>query len=221
MLISLMPSQLQFSYEADFSPPMVEIFERLKGVEFVRKLSEAFTLKLAEITINHQNLARGHLFFSKWFPDTGSSFSISVGGDGISINYFKPPSLDSAWEPVDKLLGTLSESFGFRCEKQGLKFQGHSAPLEIKPDELISRFNTYTNERLTSKGVTFTFKGPQDNSQVFVSISNSLFVPNGIYLFFDITYFQEDGLTKDAYNSCTTYLIKDILARLELEADLQ
>src|SRR5271157_4064880 len=158
MPISLIPNQLQFFYEADFFPPIVEVLGSPKGGEFIRGLSQAFNIKLAEMTINPQSLARGHLFFSKWFPDAGS-FSVSVGGDGISITYFKPPRREIAWEPVDKVLGALSEAVGFRCEKQSLKFQGHSAPLGIKPDELISKFNVYKNESLTSKGVTFTFKG--------------------------------------------------------------
>jgi hypothetical protein len=217
MPISITPSQLQFAYEADFVPPIVEAFSPPKWVESLSRLSETFSLKLAEITINPQSLARGHLFFSKWFQEAGSSFSVSIGGDGVSITYFKPPSRENAWEPVDKVLGTLSEAVELRCEKQSLKFQGHSALLGIEPNEFISKFNVYENEFLTSKGATFTFKGPQDNSQTFVMVSKSLFVPNGIYLVFDTTYFQESHLTKAGYDLCTDYLVRDILPRLGLE----
>jgi hypothetical protein len=216
MPISLIPHQLQFSYEADFVPPIVDLFGPPNGANFVRKLSQVFSIRLADMTVNQQNLARGHLFFSKWFENTGS-FSVSFGGDGVSVNYVKPPSRESAWEPVDKALETLSESTEVRCEKQNIKFQGHSAPLGIKPNELISKFNIYESELLTSKGVSFTFKGPQNNSQTFVVISNSLFVPDGVFLVFDTTYFQEKLLTKQDYAICTTYLRKEILARLELD----
>lgn len=200
MPISLIPNLGQFSYEADFSPPIVEVLGSPKQVEFIRKLAQAFNIKLAQITVTPQNLGRGYLFFSLWPQDPGSSFSVSIGGDGVSVTYFKPPSRESAWEPVDKLLGALSDSVPVRCEKQSLKFHGHSAPLEIKPDELISKFNVYENEMLISKGVNFTFKGPQENSQTFVVISNSLFIQGGIYLLFDITYSNENHLTRKSYD---------------------
>ena len=216
MPISLIPNQLQFLYEADFSPPMLEVVGSPQQVGFIRRLCQAFDIKLAEMTIHPQNLGRGHIFFSRWPKDAGS-FSVSIGADGVSINYFNPPSRESAWEPVEKLIEVMSESAEVICEKQSLKFQGHSAPLEIKPDEVISKFNVYENESLTSKGVTFTFKGPQDNSQTFVVISNSLLVPNGIYLLLETTYLQEIFLSKDNYDLCAAYLQADILTRLELE----
>ncbi len=214
-MVSLKPRQVQFSYEVDFSPPAFELIAAGKQVEFVKKISESFNLKAADFVFAPQNIARGTLFFKRWVPE-GGTFDVSFGADGGFINFFSPADLESAWKPVEKLIKVVTDSSETKCERQVLKFQSHCETLGVRAEECTSIYNVFQNELLTSKGATFNFKGPHIKGQTFFLIANSLLVPDGVFLLSEITYFQEDLLTRVLYDDAIKYLMEEILPLLGL-----
>jgi hypothetical protein len=215
MPISITLKQVQFSYEADFFPPVLEVVSP-RQVEILREITQAFNIKLGEISISPQNLGRGHVIFRRWFPD-GSSFDVSLGADGLSFNHFNFQTKESGWEPLHKLIEIIRQAAEIKCEKQSLKFQGHCATIGVSVDEIIAKYNVLKSEILIAKGATFTFNGPQHDSQTFFVLAPSLVESGGIFLLAETTYFQEGFLTKNSYDSCIEYLRDKVLPLLEIE----
>lgn len=219
MAFSLSVEQYQFSYEADFSPPVFDLAVPEKRAGFLKIFSSAFNLKAADIVFNPHNLSRGEVFVRKWVAEVGT-FDISIGYDGCSLNVWAPVNPRVWWAPVNKLLTALSDSAEIRCEKQVLKFQAHGKLPGIKTDEYIAKFNVFESEVVSSKGATFAFRGPQPNSQIFFVLAKSLVVPEGIFLLSEVSYVQEAFLTPDLYESCANYLQNTILSLLGLELNV-
>lgn len=70
--------RLQFSYEADFLPPVLEIVAAGHQIPFLKMLLRELGLKIGDITLSQQNVSRNLYSFLKWFPN-GGSCNVSIG----------------------------------------------------------------------------------------------------------------------------------------------
>jgi hypothetical protein len=205
--------QLQFSYEADFLPPVLEIASAGQQLPFLKMLLKEFALRLGDITLNPNNLGRGLIAFRKWFPN-GGSFDVTLGTDGLSFNYYSPPSLNEAWEPVLNLINSIKQSADLSCERQVLKFVGHCAPGAVKASEFIGGYNIFESDMLSSKGLSYMFAGPQENAQTFLVMNQSVLIPDGLFLMTETTY---GPFTDEVFEPIINYLKGTVFPALGLE----
>jgi hypothetical protein len=187
IMASFTLDRLQFSYEADFLPSVLEIASAGQQLPFLKTLLKEFAIKLGDLLLNPQSLSRNLLAFRKWLPN-GGSFDFTLGTDGLNFNYYNPVSLADVWEPVVMINNAIRESAELSCEKQVLKFIGHCAPVDVKGGEFIANYNTFKSDMLFSKGLSFVFAGPPENAQTILVMNESVPIPGGLFLMSETTY---------------------------------
>ncbi len=210
--------QIQFSYEADFFPPILEIASSANQVSFMKRLLTDFALKLGDVVLSPQNLSRNLVSFRRWAPNNGW-YDVTLGTDGFSLNYLNPVSLESAWEPALKTMKTIGESTKFTFERQVLKFQGHCSHETVNASEFIAKYNTFATspELLTAKGLTFMFSGPTANAQTFLVLNESALIADGLYVFSEITFLEPSDRLLNVFGNSVDFLRDVVFRALELE----
>jgi hypothetical protein len=213
IMTSFTLDRLQFSYEADFLPPVLEIVSASQQLPFMKTLLKEFGLKLGDILLNPQSLSRNMIAFRKWLP-SGGSFDVTLGTDGLSFNYYSPASIEDAWEPVLNIINAIKQSADLNCEKQVLKFLGHCAPGDVKAKEFIAGYNIFEADMLLSKGLTYTFAGPPENAQTFLVMNESAIIPDGLFVMSETTY---GPFTEDVFEPAINYLTRTVFPAFGLE----
>jgi hypothetical protein len=212
-MTSFILDRLQFSYEVDFLPPILEIASPGLQLPFVKMLLKEFGLKFGDLTLAPQNISRNLVAFRRWLQN-GGSYDVTLGTDGLTFNYYSPASLKEAWEPVLNVTNAIRQSTDFNCERQVLKFIGHCAPNDVKAREFIATYNTFEADMLSYKGLSFTFAGPPDNAQTFLVINESVLIPDGLFLLAEITY---GPFAVEVFDSAIDYLKGVVFPALGLE----
>lgn len=205
--------RLQFSYEAYFLPSVLEIAAVGQQLPFLKTLLRDFGIKLGDLLLNPQSLARNLIAFRKWLPN-GGSFDFTLGTDGLGFNYYNPAGLADAWQPVAIIINAVKQSADLICEKQVLKFIGHCAPAEVKASDLIAEYNVFESDVLSSKGLSYIFAGPPENAQTVLIMSESILIPDGLFLMSETTY---GPFTEEVFELTIDYLRGTLLPLFGLE----
>lgn len=216
-------NQVQFAYEADFYPPLLDMVGSGKNTVFLQRLLKNFGLRFGEIALNTQSLSRNAFSFRKMTAD-GGTIGVSLGADGFAVNCYNPSGLNSLTETSDNLVDAIREGFENRLEKQTIKFQLHcaNATETVNASQFIGRYNTFSTNtgRLVSKGMTLTFKGPGDDAQTFLVMNDSSLVKEGLYIFSETTFVGSPAAGSEILIQSVDYLMKDIFPDLGLRIDI-
>lgn len=205
--------RLQFSYEADFLPSVLEIAAAGQQLPFLKTLLKDFAIKLGDLLLNPQSLGRNLIAFRKWLPN-GGSFDFTLGTDGLGLNYYNPASLTDAWRPVAVIMNAVKQNADLNCERQVLKFIGHCAPGEVNASEFIAGYNVFESDMLSSKGLSYIFAGPPENAQTLLIVNESVLIPGGLFLMSETTY---GPFTEEVFEPTIDYIRETMLPALGLE----
>lgn len=209
--------KLDIKYEAEFSPPIVELASAEAQPRFIRGLLEKFELKFGDLIVNPQSLSHNMVSFTKYSPE-GGFFNISIGVDAFSNNYFNVLDRFSAWDASLKVLQTISTIVKIPFAQQMLTFNAHCYSEITKSIDLIDRYNTFSpkNEILKSKGVSFLFNGPLDDSEIFFILGDSLLIPDGLLIMSQITFRKGVKQYENIYEISLKYLEEKILPMFDI-----
>ncbi len=205
--------RLQFNYEADFLPSVLEIAAAGQQLPFLKALLKEFGIKLGDLLLNPQNLSRNLIAFRKWLP-SGGSFDFTLGTDGLSFNYYNPVSLTDAWQPIGIIINAVRQCAELNCERQALKFMGHCAPSDVKASEFIAGYNIFESDMLSSKGLSFVFAGPPENARTLLIMNESVLIPGGLFLMSETTY---GPFTEAVFEPTIDYIRETLFPALGLE----
>jgi len=209
--------KLDIKYDAEFSPPIVEIASAEAQPRFIKGLLERFELKFGDLTVNPQSLSRDMLSFTKYSPE-GGVFKISIGVDAFSNDYFNVPDRFSAWDASLKVLQTISTIVEIPFAQQMLTFNAHCYSEITKSIYLIDQYNTFSpkNKILKSKGISFLFSGPLDDSEIFFILGESLLIPDALFIMSQITFRKGVKQYENIYEVSLEYLEEKILPMFDI-----
>ena len=209
--------QIEITYKADFSPPILDLVSTEKQITFVKGLVEKFQLRYGDLIVNPQILSSSFIFFRK-LTQIGV-FNISIGVDSFTTYYFNPSDAVSAWEPSLNVLKSMEEIVKIPFEKQTLTFNANCHSEQTRGIDYINRYNNFNseNEILNSKGISFNFSGPIKDSNIFLAINESPLIPNGLFVTAQAEFGKQVTEFEMLFSHTVEYLRKKILPILNFD----
>lgn len=200
----------EITYKADIYPPILEIALPQDQATLLKNLCENFDIRFRDFVFNNQSISSGLIYFRKNFTQS-EYFESLLGVDELQTSYANPATASKTWEPTLRVLESIREIGELSLKTQKLTFNLHCSPVNTDYITYINKFNNLPiiPEKVVSKGATFIFQLPWQNSEMRVIMDRSMLIEDGLFIlvqayldgsleyqniFFDILSFLKDHI---------------------------
>lgn len=206
------------SYKVSFKEAQLSIIKDRPPLPLVELLLKNFGLRLNDIKFNTDLPSNNFIHFSRFFGTT--FFDVSFGIEEIEATIRNPEQK----EQVNSLLGTLSSLLN-QDAISGKRLQVFRQ-IGVKGDinEYLESLNPYCPEPfqmlIAGRGVFYTLRVEDHGLTIHITLTNSLYVPNGLYLYLDFQFEQNQlnfnelyGIVKSRYE----FILKSLNLKVQSE----
>ena len=168
-------------------------------IDFVRSLTSVFDLRLNDIKFRNEEPSDKLFNFSKLF---GPSFlNVMLGFEEASIGFRNPPEEQKIIEICGKFSQIMFTN-SFRSIAFNVREHCQSASdLRGFLENLVSTAPTGFKDLLTGRGAYYTLQFPQHSLTGSVTVTNSLYVQNGLFLAVDFYLQPFEGSLQQAFET--------------------
>jgi hypothetical protein len=169
--------------EVHYREPMLGLAQEEKRLPLVRGILKAFELRLDDVTFDGSRLSGNYIQFRKQYG--ASLLGVQLGLEETKANLFRVENQKQAFEIFGKLYPILDEIpiastrmiinrhfIGIGDVNSFLKSLNPTAPLGFEG-------------LLNGRGVFYNLRIPDQNLVIYITLVNSMFVANGLFLAID------------------------------------
>ncbi len=214
MMLNVKPFKTDVIMHAQYKESMLGLAKEDSRISLVRRLQEAFGLRLDAIKFNNETISGNYIHITKSY---GSAlFALSFGLEETSANLYD---VESGQQIVDSygVLFKILDEIPIRTMRVNVSrhFETEGdlgSYLKSLNPQVPKGFETL----LTGRGAFYNLRIPEQNLNIFLTIVNSLLVAKGLFLGIDY-YFDSYALDFDGISGLVTKNDEFILKELELK----
>jgi len=200
---------VEVTYKAEFSPPILEIALPQTQGPFIKALCNNYGLKFKEILLNNQAISSGFINFRRGL--NLGYFEGLIGVDELQTVIVNPESEIKTSEYSLQLMNILSKVAQITLKKQSLTVNMHCSAENMIYSKFINNINRFELKGLSfSKGATFSIKSPWQGCMINIILDQSMLIENGLFILMQ-TFLDESVKKYDSiFLDTITFLKKTI-----------
>ena len=181
MPLLLEPRDVSITYLAEFKEPQIEQVREDSRITLAQKLITKFNLRLNDIKYDVASISDKYVKFSKFYGRT--FLDVSFGLEQIFATLNNPSELRQIKEIFFPVFD-LFEGFPIKSQRFGIQQQ-----CSTKEDfgAFIGKLSPYSplylKDVISGRGITYHLNLKEDNLAAFVTVSDSLFIDKGAFVF--------------------------------------
>ena len=197
VVLSVTPLDTSCQYTAVFSGPDLQQLREESKLDLIGRMINAFGLRFNELKFGPESPSNRLISFSKFYNP--SFLDVSYGVEEVSASLRNPGSEDQLLD----LFGKLSDLFShLSVSVQRMILQQHCK----SNGDTVSYLQTvspYAPEAfsglLDGRGVTYYLNVPDHNMLSHITVANSLFVQDGLFLYVQIEFSPNKYAFREAF----------------------
>ncbi len=188
----------EVSCQATFNKALLELLKEEYRISTINKLMDSYSITFNALQFNNNDLSNSFCRFSK--IDNSTHSDISFGIEAFNSIIRQPSSIAESLEFNDKLFQILGNP-----DLSLLKINiAQHLSTEDKVDEFLETLNPYTPKRfqdhISEKGVNYTLKRVERGLNTSITLTNSRYVPGGLFIHFSFEFPQNQSDFSEAFN---------------------
>lgn len=188
---------ISMNYFAAFKEPQIDQIKEEARVNLTKKLTTNFALRLNDLKFDPTSMSDKFIKFSKSIDR--AFFDVSFGLEQIWATLNNPAGIEQA----EKLFGSLFEIIEkVPIELQRFVVQAQTTTKE-DPKAFLQKLTPYTpdkfNEFVVGKGITYHLLFPEFYLKGFVTVSDSIIIEKGIFLFIQFEFSPNKYTPNESY----------------------
>ena len=180
MELTVKPVSADIVIRAVYKEAMLGLAQESLRLPIVKKFLELFKLRLDDLKFDQTSLSGNFLKFTKAFGT--SLFDVSFGFEEISARLWRTESEDQALDLFQKLFLILAE-FPISTLTLNISHQ-FSTEGNVDPylQDLSPKVPKGFQDILSGRGMLYNLRIPEHDLKIYITLANSLFVENGLFL---------------------------------------
>ena len=174
------PEIVDLKYRIIFAEPQLDLIREERRIPLIKKIIESFGLSINNIKFNDASPSNDWIHFSKL--DNPTFLNVSFGLEQVEAWLQRPQKEEQVLANYGKLALLLKD---IKFASQTMMIQWH---LKVDGDNLTYLKSLSPNipenfkEFFHGSGVSYTLKIPEHNLTIFVTVVESLYTENGLFL---------------------------------------
>ena len=211
MELTVKPVSADVIIKVVYKEPMLGLAKEDLRLPILRKFLELFHLRLDDLKFDNTSPSANFLKFTRAF---GSAlFGVSFGFEETSATLWRAENEDQALDLFERLFLILNEFPISRVTINVIQQFGSEGNLDAYLEALSPTIPEGFKNHLSGRGATYNLRIPEHDLLIYVTLSNSLFVENGLFLAIENQFSPYQGdfnamtkITREKYNFILTEL---------------